>query len=127
MASSTTMLLLAILSGVAGFAGTHMVERRRFYRRNHAAVEGFRNYTTMVVTRSFEGVIQLASRLLLLAAVGLLCMFGVVRCSEDGVRAMEPDRVTLRRSKESKRRAPPAVDISSDSKDPATSTQPSRP
>jgi len=83
MALSTTMLLLSVPFAIVGLAGIHMVQRRRFYRRNQAGIEGFQDYRTMVATRAFESIIEGTSRLCVTAAIGLVCMFGMVRCSEN--------------------------------------------
>lgn len=82
MSTSTTLLLYAIPFAIAGIAGKHVVQRRRFYRRNPAGIEEFRNYGAMVATRTFEALIAVASRLCLAAALALVCGFGLARCME---------------------------------------------
>lgn len=83
MSTSTIFLIYAIPFAIAGIAGKHMVQRRRFYRRNLAGIEEFRSYGAMVATRALEGVLDIASRLCLAAAVGFVCGFGFLRCTEE--------------------------------------------
>lgn len=110
MAPSTTMLLLALFFGIVGVAGVHIVERRRFYRRNPAGVEEFSSYGKMVVSRGLEGVLHGTSRLCIAAALGLLCMFGIVRYSENNDLTKHAHETSSSPDKPAKRRrpAPPA-------------------
>jgi hypothetical protein len=82
MSTSTTLLLYAIPFAIAGIAGKHAVQRRRFYRRNQAGVEEFRNYGAMVATRTLEALLAVASGLCRVAAFVLVCGFGFARCME---------------------------------------------
>jgi len=72
---STFLLVLAILSLIIGFGIIYWINRRKFYRRNVAGLEGFSSFETSVFIRFLERLGKWLAYILILFNVLLFLLY----------------------------------------------------
>ncbi|MDM1097138.1 hypothetical protein HXZ81_10820 [Myroides odoratimimus] len=72
---STFLLVLAILSLIIGFGLIYWINRRKFYRRNVAGLEGFASFEASVFIRFLERLGKWLAYVLILFSVLLFLLY----------------------------------------------------
>lgn len=72
---STFLLVLAILSLIIGFGLIYWINRRKFYRRNVAGLEGFSSFEASVFIRFIERLGKWLAYILILFSVLLFLLY----------------------------------------------------
>ncbi len=75
-------LLLVVVIGIASFIKM-VIDRRKFYRRNHAGIEEFPSYTASVITRFLEGSLYKVANFSQISA-GVLFVLMLLKFSHHG-------------------------------------------
>lgn len=74
-------LVLGIIAMVIGIGLRYWINRRKFYRRGVAGLEGFSNYEKSVFVRFLERIGKWVAYLLII--IGLLCLWTSTRVEKD--------------------------------------------
>lgn len=69
--NNVVFIVLVLIALVLGIAIKLFIGRRRFYRRNQAGLQSFRNYLNALITPFVESV---------LAFIGILLIISGIRC-----------------------------------------------
>jgi len=70
--NNIAFIVLGVAALVLGISIKIFVGKRRFYRRNQAGLEGFKNYRNALLTPFVEGVLSFVGGMLVIA--GSLCI-----------------------------------------------------
>lgn len=67
VAMATASLIIAIIAFTLGIGFIYWINRRKFYRRNMAGLEGFSSFEKSVAVSLFERIVKLIGYLLIIA------------------------------------------------------------
>ena len=83
MDSVTTQLVLGIIPLVVGIGLIYWINRRKFYRRNMAGIEGFSSFERSVFVRFIEGIGKwIAYALIIIGILFILLYFQMKKDKE---------------------------------------------
>jgi L-lactate permease len=85
-------LVLGIIALVIGFGLRYWINRRRFYRRGVAGLEGFSSYEKSVFVRFLERIGKWVAYLLII--IGLLCLWTSTRVEKDEKKLQQQQEIT---------------------------------
>jgi len=74
--NNIAFIVIGVVALTIGIALKLLVSRRRFYRRNQAGLQGFKNYPAAVIIPFFGTILIFIAWLLIV--VGILCLIAAV-------------------------------------------------
>jgi preprotein translocase subunit SecG len=85
-------LVLGIIALVIGIGLRYWINRRKFYRRGVAGLEGFSSYEKSVFVRFLERIGKWVAYLLII--IGLLCLWTSTRVEKDEKKLQQQQEIT---------------------------------
>lgn len=85
-------LVLGIIALVIGFGLLYWINRRKFYRRGVAGLEGFSSYEKSVFVRFLERIGKWIAYLMII--IGLLCLWTSSRIEKDEKKLQQQQEIT---------------------------------
>lgn len=71
---NAVLIIFGVLALIIGIALKLFIGRRKFYRRNSAGAEGFKNYRSSLITPFWENLLTLAGTILIILGIIALAM-----------------------------------------------------
>tara|TARA_R110000744_G_scaffold90708_1_gene176128 strand:- start:12261 stop:12560 length:300 start_codon:yes stop_codon:yes gene_type:complete len=84
-------LVLGIIALVIGIGLRYWINRRKFYRRSVAGLEGFSSYEKSVFVRFLERIGKWVAYLLII--IGLLCLWTSTRVEKDEKKVQQQQEI----------------------------------